>query len=280
VNIEAETHTVKILSSRPEIEYSFSGGSAADFTCSLSDLVEFVDRNGSGRVEDGEITRRLDLHDLPWDFVPQNYTKGNNTHAFVYTYKATSYPNATYDLTINLNVYEDPANVTFVVAGENITYSVSGNAAEVKFDIAVKEWPWSTEKTKLALRMRVLANSIRSASNPEYLSQHESGVSFQVDGQTVMVKWVNEARIKLRDTKTETIAAVTVHRNLADERSLEVDFVYPNFMGGSLVHDPSVALGAIWFFEPALNVFVVSIGSGVIAIGLVFYIRYRDRRGS
>ena len=275
VHIKADTHAVRIFSSTPAIEYNVSGGPAAGFTCILSSLTEFVDSDGGGHLENGEVARSLNLQDLAWDFVSQNTRKGNNTYiTLTYVFR-----NATHDLLIVLNLYEIPVTRVFTVADKNITYIVDGDAGEVKCDIAVRQWPWSTEKTKLALRMRISASSILNVSKPRELSQDESGVSFEAGGQGVMIKWVNEARIKPQGAEAEKIGAVTVHHSLADERSLEVDFVYPNFKGGSLVHDPSVALGAVWTSEPVLNTFVVALGSGAMAVGLMLYTHYRDRRG-
>ena len=276
VHIKADTHAVKILSSTPAIEYSVSGRLGAGFTCMLSSLTEFADIDGDGQLENGEVARSLSLQDLAWEFISQNTRKGSNTYiTLTYVFR-----NATYDLLMVLNLYEIPIARVFTVADKNIAYIVDGDAGEVKCDIAVRKWPWSTEKTKLALRMRISASSILNVSEPGDLSQDEGGVSFEAGGQGVMIKWVKEARIKLQGVEAEEIGAVTVHRSLADERSLEVDFVYPNFKGGSLIHDPSVALGAVLTFEPVLNTLVVALGSGAMAMGLMLYTHYRDRRGS
>lgn len=276
VKIEADTHAVKIFSGTPMIEYSVSGLPVSRFTCSLSSLVEFEDKDGDGRLEKGEVARRLNLLDLPWNFVSQSTRKGDNTFiTLTYTFR-----NSTYDLLMLLNVYESPVTKVFTVADENITYFVDGNAGEVKLDVAVRDWPWSTGDTRLALRMRVSASSFSNVSEPGDLSEHEGGVSFEAGAQAVMVKWVKEARIKLRGVEDERIAAVTVQSSLADEESLELDFVYPNFRGGSLVHDPSVALGALWTVQPTLSMLVVSMGSGAIATGLMLTAHYLDREGS
>lgn len=234
VNVTSENRNVRLNLQIPRIVYSVKqGDKSVDFLSRIYALTEFNDKNKDNVVQEDEILQRLNFADMKW--VAEQTVEGS---VIIITYRAQS---ESYDISIIFKVYEESKVEFFRNDERTVVYSVDGGAREVKFDLIVTKWPWMLDSSSLALRVRTQADA-RGEVNVERISDGEHRLVINSQDVLVKIKWVPKALIQETDGVQRIIDIGFAHRFDRDLRELDVDFVYPNFKGLVLLHDPSVGV--------------------------------------
>jgi len=274
--VDTLTHSVRMNLCAPAIVYSTGGDDGgATFTSTIYSLVEFFDGNEDGRVQDNEILQALPLESLAWS-VRSDVQEPNATVRIVYTYDT-----ADYEFSIIINVFRSPTIQYFVFDNKTLAYLVDGSANEVKFDFSVRRWPWSSGSSELALRLGVLAQSPGSIELRS-IGKNEQWLAFESENQTIRIKWITKARVGLPDGSEQVVDVSATHSVAAGTGEILVDFVYPNFQGRTLVHDPSVGIGGPLIYQSVLQTTWMCLGLGILAAVVLTATKAseRIRRGS
>lgn len=258
-SVDTSTHSVNVNLKGPTIVYSIDGlEGKVDFKSKIYALTEFFDRNEDGKIQDGEILQELPLVGLDWSVLSE-VQEADTTITLVYFYNSTSY-----EFSITMNIFRSPTIQYFSVdSDETVVYLVDGNANEVKFDFSVMRWAWSSSFSKLALRLLIEPQSVGSMELRS-LGENQEWLTFGTDNKTIRIKWITKARVRLPNGN-ERIVDVQASHGRSDTEEILVDFIYPNFEGRALVHDPSVGIGGPLTHQSVLQVIWVCIGSGVLA---------------
>jgi len=257
--VDTLTHSVRMNLCAPAVAYSAGGDEPGImFRSTIYSLVEFLDGNGDGKVQENEILQALPLESLAWS-VRSEVQEPNATVRIIYTYDT-----ADYEFSIIINIFRSPTIQYFVFDNKTLAYLVDGNANEVKFDLSVRRWPWSSGSSKLALRLEVLAQfpgSIELRS----IGKNEQWLAFEAENQTIRIKWITKARVCLPDGSEQVVDVSATHGVSANTGEILVDFVYPNFQGRTLVHDPSVGIGGLLTYQSVLQTTWMCLGLGILA---------------
>jgi len=257
--VDTLTHSVRMNLCAPAIAYS-AGGDEREirFMSRIYSLVEFFDGNGDGKVQENEILQALPLESLAWS-VRSEVQESNATVRIVYTYDTMDC-----EFSIIINVFRSPTIQYFVFDNKTLAYLVDGNANEVKFDFSVRRWPWSSGSSKLALRLGVLAQFLGSIELRS-IGNNEQWLAFEVENQTIRIKWITKARVGLPDGSEQVVDVSATHSVAANTGEILVDFVYPNFQGRTLIHDPSVGIGGPLVYQSVLQTTWMCLGLGILA---------------
>ncbi len=234
VQVDSDKYRVKLNLEIPRIVYSVKQGEkSAEFLSRIYSLVEFNDKNEDKAIQDGESLQRLVFSDIKWD---AEYKEEKSV--IVVTYRAQS---ERYDISLILRIYQDSSIEFFKNDQKTVVYSVDGGAREVKFDLVVTKWPWMSNSSSLALRIRTQAET-KGELKVEKISDDEHKMVFDAQGLLVKVKWVPKAIVQESDGVQRIVDVGLGHRVDQALKELDVDFVYPNFRGLVLLHDPSIGV--------------------------------------
>lgn len=239
IQVDSERNRVKLNLETPRIQYAVrQGEKTVEFQSKIHSLAEFNDNNGDGLIQNEEVLQRLSFGDAKWE--AEEKTEGNMV---IVTYRAYS---ERYDVSLILKVYEQSSIEFFKNDEKTVVYSVDGGAREVKFDIMVTKWPWKSNSSSLALRMKTEAD-VKDGVRVEKVSDDEQRLIVDSGGVLVKVKWIPKAIIQEPDGVQRIVNIGIGHAVNKEANELDVDFIYPNFNGLVLIHDPSIGVA-----EPSL----------------------------
>ncbi|HZD13392.1 MAG TPA: hypothetical protein VE177_07740, partial [Candidatus Binatus sp.] len=201
-------------------------------------------------------------------------------------------------------------SVTLIVKAYNTTHtttingqSVTIGTAELKFDIAISNFPFRNSTDMLALQVNMHSSSEHydvsedsgtqtvdgsqdeSAQTPEHEFQQTSSVEQETrlstgtvttSGTVGFFRFVNTATVTSPSGATSSVPVTASYKTEADNDAgdkatfMKLYLAYPNFGTGTLVHDPSIGLGSGF---PTLYLIV----AGAAAAGLVAVVIIRRR---
>ena len=234
LTVASENHNVKINLEIPKLVYSVrQGDKSVDFLSRIYGLTEFNDRNKDNVVQEDEILQRLNFADMKW--AAEQTVEGS---VIVVTYRAQS---ERYDISLVLRIYEESKVEFFRNDERTVVYSVDGGARETKFDLIVTKWHWMFNSSSLALRVRTQVDP-KGEVNVEKISSDEQRMVINSQGILVKIKWVPRALVQEADGVQRIVDVGFSQKLNRDLKELDVDFVYPNFNGLVLIHDPSVGI--------------------------------------
>ena len=212
------------------------------------------------------------------------------------------------DLTLQFygHIYMDDYNGTVTDdEGVKAEYTVAGGV-ELKVDIEIGNFPFTSETSSVAI-LNYLREDVASSDDVNHYftlheesgdDDHESEVEMEDHGEEFeddhdddvqeisfveestsetqgFYRWVDKAVVKHLNGSKE---AVDVHASYwTDGEGLLLFLAYPNFNGGSIIHDPSVRLieSASLYTPPTpldIPVMTVAVGSSIVilaAAGLI-----------
>jgi len=234
LTVASENHNVKINLEIPKLVYSVKqSDKSVDFLSRIYGLTEFNDKNKDNVVQEDEILQRLNFADMKW--AAEQTTEGS---VIVVTYRAQS---ERYDISIVFRIYEESKVEFFRNDERTVVYSVDGGARETKLDLIVTKWPWMSDSSSLALRVRTQVDP-KGEVNVEKVSNDEQRMVINSQGILVKIKWVPRALVQEADGVQRIVDIGFSQKLNRDLKQLDVDFVYPNFGGSILMHDPSIGV--------------------------------------
>ena len=250
--IEADGIIVRFFEMRPHyIVWVPEFNNTTAYHINFIRIVEFDDKDEDNVVDDSEVLAKAELTAMDIWTVKAENTTIDGVKAIVVSFEA------------NVSVFKmgmkggiGQAYVAFInkIFLENYTlengYEIAGGR-ELKIDVIIKDWPWVSENSKLALLVLIAVGDKEGhmEKSPEThmrqiqvrernireLRLNSTDTKFQL-----AFRW--EEQVRLQFEGNETYAKVN-HSILAEECDSIVTFVYPHF-NGTLEHDPSiVALG-------------------------------------
>ncbi len=335
VFLNTDVITVMANEELPMFHFWYTGdenGTTAKFMASYVTLIEFEDENDDGAFQSDEILRHAPLAGYEWTVqtgsvsdgdvtseVWVKYTKGGTrTGGPLQALPISSHqgPGAMddfEDVTIQIwaHLYlDDYEGVVTDDHGVHTNYTVVGGA-ELKMDIEIGNFPFSSNNTSVALEAMLREDQ---ATGPQYQNRYRFETRERNRNVTANsgMNWTapdgNETRFQNRsDTATERIdfvdtetssptgffswldTAVITHPG-GDTEAVEVTasyvptgmglsvyLAYPNFGEGSILHDPSIGLLSDVSSTLILGIdnTVLLIIGGIILVGIVVVVLRR-----
>ncbi|MDH5362925.1 MAG: hypothetical protein OEW84_06400, partial [Aigarchaeota archaeon] len=265
VVVQAQGHKVTFSGSSPQLGYTISGGNGEGaFEANVFALIEFDDHDGDNEIDEDEVVKVLQLNSLDWTHGQQNLTEGDETTLQAwYHFLSTEY-----EIWILMNVFEVPLIKHFSSGNDTVVYFIEGNAMDVKLDLIVNRWPWSSEADKLALRVFVAPNQ-QGNIEAKKVGTDEEWLVLSSDERSVRIKVVTKAEVLRLDDLSRSLVEVKMsYRPLSDGEIL-VDFVYPNFGEDTLIHDPQFGIGGPLAYIPILSPAAVILVLSILPIVLL-----------
>jgi len=256
----AKNHSVTIQQSHPALSYVVEGNDgSASFEGNVFEIIEFADTNGNNEIDDGEMVNPFKLDNLDWEYGQQKTTRGEKTTLEVwYRFQSPGY-----DFWIVMSMFEAPTLQHLPVDDEIMMWFVDGNAREVKLDLIVEKWPWASPEDKLALRL-IVSPKKGGVIQTREVGNNEKWVGISYNNETVRIKSTLKALVF--DGSERMGVDVKMNSKELAGGEVQVDFVYPNFGGKRLVHDPSLGIGGPFPYVPVLNVPWIMLGTGILGL--------------
>ncbi|MFB0568963.1 MAG: hypothetical protein ACETV0_05045 [Nitrososphaeria archaeon] len=255
----AENHFVTIQRSHPALSYSVEGnGGIASFEANVFALIEFADNDGDNVIDEDEIVEVLQLQSLDWTHVQQNTTRIDKSIEAWYHFQSSEH-----NLWIALKVFEAPTLQHLSVEDEILMWFVDGNARDVKLDLIVEKWTWTSPKNQLALRLLVSPKEEGVVRTREVgIGERWIGISYE--NATVRIKSMMKA-VVFEDSQRLLVDVAMESRELHGGE-IQVDLVYPNFGENRLVHDPSLGIGGPFAYEPIFGTSSLVLGIAILGV--------------
>ncbi|MHA1238222.1 MAG: hypothetical protein ACTSSJ_03105 [Candidatus Odinarchaeia archaeon] len=250
-------------------------------------LIEFIDSNGDNAFQYDEHvpTRVLALQSLKWNF--SGFVNDSAGIHFNFTLDTPSANNPYFDVSgltviLSCHLYYDNVSVDGI--------SIAG-LAELKINVVIAGWPWSSNdpNTALALRMDITSSieedggvitpNVKSPKGDEIHMDSPMG-----EGEEMHLELSQEVKqeITLLNTEDQVISYVGFAKTATTDdgeidvyvsyrttgSGLMVFFCYPKW-NGTLVHDPSLGvtenLNVLpWYMSP-----IVLLGIGVAIVSVI-----------
>ena len=266
----------------PSIEFNYPvNDTSFDFDVGFMSFIEFIDVNNDNLPQENEILQTLEFEDSAWNKTLQIQSlNGNQEVNIIYSAKAVSY-----DIILEMVVYEDPTLVSTSLANTTVVFGIDGAAMETKITVIVNDWPWSSNKSQLGLEMIVDVAAEGTVSEKSTQQGNLVQILFNASSAIVKTEWLTKAKVMTPDGFESVVNVETgfelEHKQAAT--SLKIYFVYPNFEGSKLEHDPNIGLEWLYFpivFVPILSSLWLSLGSAITVTILAVTVLLISRRRS
>jgi hypothetical protein len=278
LRIKSKDSDLRLDKESPKIKFKYyvNNDTEVEVKARFRALIEFIDLNEDGKIQDEEVLQELDLGDIAWAFTYQETTEENNK-----LLEAVYYANlTTYEIMIVARTYQRAVVETDAAENTVLVFDIDGGADEAKFDIIILRWMWVSNQSQLALLMKAEAGlEVEGAITEESAGVDEKQITLQADGVKIKITWVTKAKI-IRPDSSEAFENVTVtYKSVEVEREweeheeeveveLKVYFVYPNFGKGKLIHDPSIGVED----DPLLSTFTLINRELLLGLGIMVMI--------
>jgi hypothetical protein len=264
-------------------------------------LVEFNDADHNGIFENNETVAMAILDEARW------------THTAFYGLPSGSGVGINFTQADPMSLQDGhtlaAGSVVLIVKAYNTTHTVTVDGkqvtiatAELKFDVAISNWPFQNNTNMLALQVNMHSSSERydmvedsgtqsvdgSRDEGAQTAEHEFHETSDVEQEARLstgtittsstigfFRFVDTATVTSTNGATSTVPVTASFKSATDndagirETFMKLYLAYPNF-AGTLVHDPSIGLGSGF---PTLYLIVV----GAAAAGLVAVVVIRRR---
>jgi hypothetical protein len=305
----------------PMFHFWFTGddnGTLAKFSLAYVAIAEFEDVNGDGAYQSNETLSFAPLAAYEWTLqtgsvqangttteVWLKYTKGGaRTDGMMSgmpgggmngSGSVEKFADVTIQIWAHIYLYDYQGNVSDD-SGVRARYLVQGSS-ELKMDIGIGNFPFSTETSMVALQTLLRENEAvghemahhhrydtrerfrnntgtsdmnwnREEGNETRFEDRNSTFTQRIDliddvtgVAQGFFSWVNKATITWPGGETEVVNVTASYVPIG--HGLAVNLVYPNFDGGSILHDPSIGL-----FEDAATVTTAIPPEAILAVVL------------
>lgn len=240
ITISSKDNDIDFRGDRPKIEFSYSrNNTSVEFSVKDFVFIEFVDLNGNGVIDEGEVLQRVSSKDLSWESNVTTNTLDHNTEIIISYYANTS----SYEIELVMHVYNYSIVANTTIGNKTITITVDGGADQVKYDFIVYKWPWMANDSLLALYNEIEVE-VGTGASLQSVNADENAINVDLGSVVISVSWIKYATV---DGSPVTVS--TYYKSLELEAGegeasleLEVFFIYPNFGNSILIHDPSIGL--------------------------------------
>jgi len=278
ITVSSEDNKVE-FGERPKIEFEYTRNNT-EVSFSVEDFVfiEFIDENGNGRIDEGEVLQRVSSKDLIWTRNFTTNTFDNNTEIVI-----TYYTNMSgYEIELVMHIYKYNVIANTSLGNKTVTLVVDGGADQVKYDFIVYSWPWMSNQSYLALFNEVDV-SVEKGAALKSINADDDMISVDLDSVEIVVSWIKFATVDGAPVNVSAYYESLEVEASSGEASVElkVFFVYPNFGSGILVHDPSIGVlkeFAASILPPLINLDVLVL-FGVFALVIAAVATLLVRKG-
>ncbi len=309
-------------------------GTLAKFSLAYVAIAEFEDVNGDGTYQSNETLSFAPLAAYEWTLqtgsvesdgttteVWLKYTKGGALtdgmmsgmpgHGMNGTGSVEEFEDVTVQIWAHIFLYDYEGNVTDE-GGVRATYLVQGSS-ELKMDIEIGNFPFSTETSMVTLQAMLRENEAighetahrhryetrerfrnnTGTSDTNWNTQDGNETRFENQNGTCMQRidfvddvtgvaqgyfsWLDKATITWPGGETEVVNVTASYVPMG--HGLAVNLVYPNFDGGSILHDPSIGLfeDAVPYSTtlPVETILLVVLGATVVIAAAFVFARRR-----
>jgi len=170
------------------------------------------------------------------------------------------------------------------VDNATVVFDVSGAAMGAKINIEVDEWSWMSSKSELSLNTVIDVSTLGTVSENSTFHGNLAQILVNTSNAVIVTGWLTKAKVV--DPKgTESFIGVDVEYMTEQNEGgmkLNVSFIYPNFEGFALEHDPTIDVKltpSLVIYVPFFSTVWLSIGSAVMVSLIVFGFLLSARRG-
>jgi len=263
LHVISEDNNLEFKKEEPKIEFQYAkNGTEIEFEAKDFALTEF---------NNTKILKTLEFDNIPWNVTYQKTTEGNNTIITV-TYHANT---TEYEITLIMHVYQRSVTLSSVSGNSSVIFDVDGGADEVKFDLIVSRWTWTSNSSKLAMLMKVEAN-VKGNIELKSAGIDEDKITIKLDSIGIKVDWVKKAGVIWPNGTSEFVDVTVAYKSMEIETEegkvgleLNVNFTYPHFGTNKLIHDPSIGIedDPLHYIFTLINQELL-MGTGIMAIAV------------
>ena len=260
--------------------YYLMNETSLDFGLDFLSFAEFVDINHDNVVQENEILQILRFDDSVWTKTLRVFAIDDNQVTSV-VYKADS---PYYDVTLEIRFFKYPTVFSASVDNATVVFDVSGAAMGAKINIEVDEWSWMSSKSELSLNTAIDVSTLGTVSENSTFHGNLAQILINMSNAVIVTGWLTKAKVvdpKGAESFIEVDVGYTTEQNEGGMK-LSVSFIYPNFEGFALEHDPTIDVKltpSLVIYVPFFSTVWLSIGSAVMISLIVFGVLLSARRG-
>jgi len=251
-----------------------------DFNLDFLSFTEFVDVNHDKIIQENEILQILRFEDTVWDKTLRIFDLDDNQVISV-AYKAES---PYYDITLEIQFFKYPTVFSTSFDNATVVFDVSGAAMGAKINIEVNDWSWMSSKSELSLNTVMDVNSLGTVFENSTFHGNLAQILVNTSNAVIITGWLTKAKL-IGPKGIESFINVDVGYMTEQNEGgmkLKVSFIYPNFKGFALEHDPTIDVKltpSLVIYVPFFSTIWLSIGSAAMVSIIVFGILLYARRG-
>ena len=266
---------------KPSVTFGYRmNDTSLDFGLDFLSVAEFFDVNHDNIVQENEVLQVLRFEDSIWDKTLRVYTIDDNQILSV-TYRTVS---PYYDVRLEIQLFKYPMVFSTSVDDTIVVFDVRGAAMGAKINIEVNKWPWTSSSSELGLNLLMDMGTSGTVFENSTFQGNLAQISINMSNAIVVAGWLTKA--KLIDPKgAESFAEVGVgYVTEMDEAGmkLSLSFIYPNFKGFTMNHDPTIDVRltpTAFVYAPLFSRVWLSIGSATMVSFIAFWALLSTRRG-
>lgn len=272
---------ISMSATKPSIAFSYQmNETSLDFGLDFLSFAEFVDVNRDSVIQENEILQILHFKDSIWNKTLRVFTIDDNQVISVVYNSRSPY----YDVTLKILFFKYPTVFSASVDNATVVFDVSGAAMGTKINIEVNEWSWMSSKSELSLNTVIDVSTLGTVSENSTFHGNLAQILINMSNAVIVTGWLTKA--KFVDPKgVESFTDVDVGymtEQYEGGMKLSVAFIYPNFEGFAMEHDPTIDVKltpSLVIYVPFFSTVWLSIGSAVMVSLIVFGALLSARRG-
>ncbi len=265
---------------KPSVAFGYRvNETSLDLGLDFLSFSEFVDVNHDNVIQENEILQSLRFKDLVWKKTLKVSTVDDNQVISV-VYEAES---VYYDVILEILFFKYPTVFSASVDNATVVFDVNGAAMGAKINVKVDEWSWLSNKSALGLNMVVDLNTLGTVFENSTFQGNLAQILVNASNAVIATGWLTKAKL-IDPMGVESFARVNVGyttQEVEGGMTLGVSFIYPNFEGFSMEHDPTVDVRLtprMVIYVPFFSTVWLSIGSAAVVSLIALGILWSGRR--
>jgi len=267
---------------KPSVAFGYRvNETSLDLGLDFLSFSEFVDVNHDNLIQENEILQILRFEDLVWKKTLKVSTVDDNQVISV-VYEAKS---VYYHVRLEILFFKYPTVFSASVDNTTVVFDVSGAAMGAKINIEVNEWSWLSNKSALGLNVFIDVGTLGMVFENSTFQGNLAQILVNTSNVVIATGWLTKAKL-IDPVGGESFARVNVGYTTQEGEggmTLDVSFIYPNFEGFSMEHDPTIDVRltpSMVIYVPFFSTVWLSLGSAavisLIALGILLSGRRKE----
>ncbi|MHA1167657.1 MAG: hypothetical protein ACTSRU_07535 [Candidatus Hodarchaeales archaeon] len=233
--------SVKFEGNNPHIKFFLNkneNSSKSHYKLIFSSLIEYSDSDQDDIFTNGkdDQVESVSLESVNFEHVILDNTADGGVAV---NFTSTSFCQCMPELTVIIRIYLYKQDKELYITGTDSsgvttieTVTVEGNV-ELKFDVEIRNWPFSSENNRLALNIKILANTIFSRHGNDNITG--GTIESQNSGERPYINYPDKA---IADGEVVDVKADFTEKGVSNQ---DLQFNFPSFTN-ELIYDPVIGI--------------------------------------